>query len=357
MAYSHKWFAGLIILILLGLLYVLAPVLHPFYIAAFLAYLGNPLVERLQSWGISRTLAVLIIFLLSIIAIVLLSLFLIPMLVDQLNTALSKIPDAIDWIQSIGLPWVVQHLQDDLQINIPNLKATLLDSVKDNQDTIAHVAKKISQSGLTALSRIIDIVLIPVVAFYLLRDWHKMVPGIRKMLPRYIEPTVTHLVSTYNEILSAFLRGQLFIMFVLACYYSIGLWFIGLQMALLIGLLAGLLSIIPYLGFGAGIIAAAIAAYVQFHTWMPVVYALIIFGVGHILEGMILTPLLVGDKTGLHPVAVIFAILAGGHFFGLMGALVAVPVAAGLMVLLRFGVEKYLSSRFYRSSHTDTLLP
>jgi predicted PurR-regulated permease PerM len=136
-------------------------------------------------------------------------------------------------------------------------------------------------------------------------------------------------------------------MFMLACYYSLGLWIIGLQTALLIGLLAGLLSIIPYLGFAVGIIVAAIAAYAQFHAWMPVVYALLVFGIGQVLEGMILTPLLVGDKTGLHPVAVIFAILAGGHFFGLVGALIAVPVAAGIMVLVRFGIERYLISRFY----------
>lgn len=349
MTNTHKWLIGLIAISTLVLLYVFAPVLQPFYIAAFLAYLGNPMVERLQCWHVSRTLAVLILFIIGVIGLVLLSLILVPILAKQINTLISKMPLIIDWLQTSALPWITQHLQDDFQIDISNLKATLVDSVRDNQDIIAHYAKQFSKSSLNLLSHIIDIILIPVVTFYLLRDWHKMVPGIQRLLPRYIEPTVTHLVSTYNEILSAFLRGQLFIMFVLACFYSAGLWLVGLQMALLIGLLSGLLSIIPYLGFGAGIIVASIAAYVQFHTWMPVLYVLIVFGIGHVLEGMILTPLLVGDKTGLHPVAVIFAILAGGHFFGLMGALLAVPVAAGIMVLVRFAVDKYLASRVYQA--------
>lgn len=347
MTFRQKWLMGLIVLSALVLLYVFSPVLQPFYIAAFLAYMGNPLVERLQQWHISRTVAVLIIFLLGIILLVLLGLILVPLLVKQLNIAINKIPDAIDWIQTSGLPWLTQHLKNDLQIDVGNLKTTLIHSVKDNQDTIAHLAKKLSQSGLSVIGSIVDIILIPVVTFYLLNDWHKMVPGIRRLLPRSIEPTVTHLTSTYNEILSAFLRGQLLIMFILACYYSLGLWITGLQTALLIGLSAGLLSIIPYLGFAVGIVIAAIAAYVQFHAWMPVIYVLIVFGVGQVLEGMILTPLLVGDKTGLNPVTVIFAILAGGHFFGLVGALIAVPVAAGIMVLIRFGVERYFMSHFY----------
>jgi predicted PurR-regulated permease PerM len=347
MTSAQKWWLAASGVICLLLLYALSSVLRPFLIAAFLAYLGNPLVERLQRWGVSRTLAVFIIFAIGITSVTLLALILVPLLAEQIDMAMDKLPLAIEWAQTSGLPWVMQHLQNDLHINVANLKTTLLHGMRDNQDAIAQVAKKISQSGLSLLSGIIDIILIPVVAFYLLRDWHQMVPGMRAMLPRCIEPTVTRLTIIYNEILSAFVRGQLFIMFVLAGYYAIGLWIIGLQMALLIGLLAGLLSIIPYLGFAAGIVAAALAAYLQFHTWMPVVYALLVFGIGHVLEGMILTPLLVGDKTGLHPVAVIFAILAGGHFFGLVGALVAVPVAAGIMVLLRYGMERYLTSSFY----------
>lgn len=351
MANRQKWFIGIVVVSTLLLLYVLTPVMQPFYIAAFLAYLSNPLVERLERWHVSRTAAVMLIFLLAIIGITLLAFILVPAITRQINMAISKIPDAIDWVQNAGLPWLTQYLRDDWQIDVGNLKATLLQGMQEHQATIAHLVKRLSQSGLGMLMWIINLVLIPVVTFYLLRDWHKMVPGIRRLLPRTIEPTVTYLTSTYNEILSAFLRGQLFIMFLLACYYSFGLWLVGLQTALLIGIFAGLLSIIPYLGFGVGIIAAALAAYIQFHAWMPVVYVLIVFGVGHVLEGMILTPILIGDKIGLHPVAVILAILAGGHFFGLLGALLAIPVAAGIMVLARFAVERYLASDIY-TQHT-----
>lgn len=344
---TQKWLVAGFIGGAILLLYLLGPVLQPFFVAAILAYLGNPLVERMQSWGVSRSIAVAILFLIGAMVLVLLALIIIPILLKEVNNLINQIPDAIAWTQGVGIPWITAHIPADFQMNVSSLKASLLDTVRGNQDVIARVAKKISQSGLSFIGKAIDIILIPVVTFYLLRDWHKMVPGIRRLLPRNIEPTVTQLTNTYNEVLSAFLRGQLLIMFVLGCYYTLGLWVVGLQMALLIGLLAGLLSIIPYLGFGVGIIVAAIAAYVQAHAWMPVIYVVIVFSIGQVLEGMILTPLLIGDKTGLHPVAVIFSILVGGHFFGLVGALIAVPTAAGIMVLIRFATRRYLASRIY----------
>jgi predicted PurR-regulated permease PerM len=176
---------------------------------------------------------------------------------------------------------------------------------------------------------------------------------IKAMLPLRWQPATTRLAGECDEVLSAFLRGQLMIMLALGIIYSCGLWLAGLKLALLIGMLAGLASVVPYLGFVVGIVSASIAALVQFHDWMPLVYVAMVFGVGQMLEGMVLTPLLVGDKIGLHPVAVIFAVLAGGQLFGFVGVLLALPVAAVVMVLLRHAHDNYLQSLFYSEVDND----
>jgi predicted PurR-regulated permease PerM len=203
-----------------------------------------------------------------------------------------------------------------------------------------------------------NFVLVPVVTFYLLRDWDVLVAGVRKLLPPAIEPTVSDLAREIDEVLGAFIRGQFLVMLALGLIYTGGLLAIGLDLAFAIGMLAGILSIVPYLGTLVGVVAALVASTFQFQDFIHPALALAVFGVGQTLEGMVLTPKLVGDKVGLHPVAVIFAVLAGGQLFGFLGILLALPVAAALNVLLRFADAQYRSSHWFfvpkaESENTD----
>jgi len=190
-------------------------------------------------------------------------------------------------------------------------------------------------------------VLIPVVTFYLLRDWDKLVEGIRASIPRKIEPTVSALTREIDEVLGAFIRGQLMVMLALGLIYALGLWLVDLDLAFIIGMAAGLLSIVPYLGTFVGVVAAVIAAVFQFQDLLHTVLVLAVFSVGQSLESMVLTPKLVGDRIGLHPVAVIFAVLAGGQLFGFLGILLALPAASALNVLFLHLNAQYRQSDLY----------
>ena len=204
-----------------------------------------------------------------------------------------------------------------------------------------------TRSGMAFLTALGSLALTPVVAFYMMRDWNDIMAGARAMIPRRVEARVVGLARQCDEVLAAFLRGQLLIMFLLGCIYSTGLFLIGLELALLIGILAGLMSIVPYLGFIVGIAAALLTALFQFQDLMSLVYVALVFGFGQLLEGSVLTPWLVGDRIGLHPVAVIFAVLAGGQLFGFTGILLALPLAAVVMVFVRHLHRSYIASGYY----------
>jgi predicted PurR-regulated permease PerM len=219
----------------------------------------------------------------------------------------------------------------------------------------AAIVGAVSKSGFAGVAWFMNLLLIPVVAFYLLRDWDLLVERIRMLLPRPVEPTISRIARESDTVLGAFLRGQLLVMVVLGLIYSIGLWLVGIDLALLIGMTAGLLSFVPYLGNVVGVIAAVIAALVQYHDVTHVALVLVVFVAGQVLEGMVLTPWLVGDKIGLHPVAVIFAVLAGGQLFGFLGILLALPVASVAMVVLRHAHDRYLASALYGAPGSDPL--
>jgi predicted PurR-regulated permease PerM len=202
---------------------------------------------------------------------------------------------------------------------------------------------------MSLLAWLANLVLIPVVTFYLLRDWDILIARIDELLPRQYQPIVAKLAKDSDDVLASFLRGQFMVMLALGAIYSVGLWFIDLKLALLIGMMAGLVSFVPYLGFILGIIAASVAVLLQTQELMQLIPVFIVFGIGQALEGMVLTPLLVGDRIGLHPVAVIFAVLAGGQLFGFVGILLALPVAAVLAVLLRYAHGQYKSSSIFNN--------
>lgn len=347
MSASDRWYWLLIALVSGFLIYLLAPVLTPFMAAAILAYIGDPLVDRLELYKLPRTLAVIIVFIvLSIIGVVAI-LILVPMLGRQFATLANKLPAYFDVLQNQLIPWINAHLNLNLQFNSDSLKSSLQGHWREAGSLAKTLAGYITHSGVLLVNWLANLILIPVVTFYLLRDWDILVARIREMLPRKSEPVISRLARSSDEVLGAFLRGQLLVMLALATVYSVGLWFAGLELALLIGMLAGLVSFVPYLGFIVGITAAGIAALLQFHDTLHLFYVLIVFAIGQGLEGMVLTPLLVGDRIGLHPVAVIFAVLAGGQLFGFLGVLLALPAAAVIAVILRYLHERYKDSALY----------
>lgn len=358
MSTLHRWQLLGIVVGIGGLLYLLGPVLTPFAVAGLLAYLGDPLVDRLQARGLSRSAAVAIVFAAMTLALLLLPLILVPLLEDQISTLFDKLPLYLGYVRDRMMPFLVERLGID-----PALFSTdqLLSMLKAHWQQAGGVAtsvlKQVSQSGLAIIGWIMNLLLIPVVTFYFLRDWDAMKERLRELLPRHIEGRVVELARQSDEVLSAFLRGQLAVMLALGLIYSIGLWMAGLKLAFLIGMGAGLLSFVPYLGGILGVGGAVIAALVEHRDVIHVVYVLAVFGVGQTLEGFVLTPWLVGDRIGLHPVAVIFAILAGGQLFGFLGVLLALPVTAVLMVILRHVHERYVHSDLYRDAQAPAATP
>ncbi len=348
---SQRWLMLSILAAAAVLMYLLAPVLTPFLAGALLAYMGDPLVDRLEERKLPRTGAVTVVFVgLSVLGLAML-LFLVPLLEQQVAALVRRLPSYLAWVQGHAYPALGSLIGGEAgqEPGLDQLKQIIAEQWQQAGGLVVGLVKHLSASGLAVLGWLANLVLIPVVTFYLLRDWDRLVARIRELLPRGVEPTVVSLASECDQVLASFLRGQLLVMLSLGLIYSVGLWLTGLELALLIGLTAGLLSFVPYLGFILGIGAAAAAVVVQFHDWLHVGYVFAVFGVGQTLEGTVLTPRLVGDRIGLHPVAVIFAVLAGGQLFGFFGVLLALPVAAVAMVLLREFHRRYVGSRLYSS--------
>ncbi|WP_339414327.1 AI-2E family transporter [Pseudomonas sp. EA_35y_Pfl2_R5] len=346
---SHRWIWIVGALLLGGLLYLLAPILSPFLIGILLAYLGDPLVDRLERWKLSRTWGVVVVFALFTLVLVILLLVLVPMLGKQLVRLYELAPQMLDWVQNQALPWIQLKLGlSDGFWRFDQLKAAFSGQMDKTTDIVGMLLSTATASGMALLAWLANLVLIPVVSFYLMRDWDLMVAKLRSLLPRGREGLVVQLFGECHEVLGAFLRGQLLVMLALGVMYATGLMAIGLELGLLIGVLAGLASIVPYLGVFVGIGAALTAGLFQFGPdFYPLMGIAAVFIVGQMLEGMLLTPLLVGDRIGLHPVAVIFAIMAGGQLFGFTGVLLALPVAAVIMVLVRHLHDFYKLSDLY----------
>lgn len=348
MSDSQRWML-LALLVLSGvLLYLLAPILTPFMVGAVLAYIGDPLVDRLEERKLPRTLAVLVVFSLIAFVIALIPFVLLPILERELSMLLSRLPLYLDQLQSILLPWLQSSFGLSIErINMAEIKQILVKNWHNAGGALKTVVASLTSSGLVLVQWATTLVLVPVVTFYLLRDWDHLVAKVHSLIPRYLEERVVMLTKQADEVLGAFFRGQLLVMIALSVIYSAGLWLVGVEFALMIGLIAGIVSFVPYLGFVVGISLAMGAGFFQFGMGMELFYVLLVFAVGQALESMLLTPLLVGDRIGLHPVAVIFAILAGGQLFGFIGVLVALPVAAVIMVLLRYAHHSYKNSGLY----------
>lgn len=350
------WLGGVILLF--AFVYLLHPILTPFLVALLLAYLFDPLVDRLEALGLSRTWGVVAVFALFSVIVMTLLLVLVPMLAKQLLRLYELLPQMLDWLQHTAMPWVQTKLGlADGFWKFDKIKAAITEHMGQTTDIVGIVLSQATASGLALIALLANLVLIPVVSFYLLRDWDLMMAKIRGLLPRDREERAVILAGECHEVLGAFVRGQLLVMVALGVIYSAGLMLIGLELGLLIGMIAGLAAIVPYMGFVIGIGAALVAGLFQFGGDLyPLIGIVAVFMVGQALEGMVLTPLLVGDRIGLHPVAVIFAILAGGELFGFTGILLALPVAAVIMVLVRHVHVLYKDSGIY-SGEDDPIRP
>lgn len=331
------------------LLYLLAPVLMPFLVATLLAYLGDPVVDRLQKYKFPRTAAVSLVFLLIFLVLIALPVIVLPLLEQQMTDLLRKLPLYVQWFQENINGTLVQFFNiDPAAFSQEEIRQALTKYWQQIGGFAGQIFKAMTASGLVLVAIVANAILIPVVTFYLLRDWDILIDKIHKLLPRQYEKKIVELATESDEVLGAFLRGQLTVMLALSVVYAIGLSLTGLDLAILIGLVAGLVSFVPYLGFIVGIVFAGVATYMQFQDFLSLAPVLVVFTLGQLLEGMVLTPKLVGDNIGLHPVAVIFAVMAGGQLFGVVGVLLALPVAAVIVVILRHTLAQYTTSSLYR---------
>lgn len=336
---------GVAALVFLAMLWLLGDVLLPFILGAILAYLLDPLADRLQRAGMARVWAVTVITLAAILALVLASLLVIPTLVQQATALIEITPQLVtqggDWL-SARFPTLVEP-DSPLRGQIADLGAGL-------QARAGALLNTLLGSVLGVLNGLLIIVVVPVVTFYLLLDWDLMVARIDDLLPREHAPTIRRLARESDVTLAAFIRGQALVCLILGTYYAVALAAVGLGFGLVVGAIAGVLTFIPYVGaLVGGLLAIGLALY-QFWgeqwVWILVVWA--IFQSGQFVEGNFLTPKLVGERVGVHPVWLLFALAAFGSLFGFLGLLVAVPVAAVIGVLVRFALGKYKESRLYR---------
>ena len=324
------------------LFYLLAPVLTPFIAAALLAYIGDPLADRLQRLKMPRTLAVVAVFLLTFVVLGLLVILVGPLIRTQVAALLEALPGIVQQVERVWLPSLMDMLNieaaDDIGIG------AFLARYSDMAGSWgAAVLLSVTKSGGALAAAVLSLFLIPILTFYLLRDWDSIMAHLSALIPARQRSIVVTLARETDEVLGAFLRGQLLVMLALAVIYATGLSIVGLQFAIAIGVVSGLVSFIPYLGFVFGIVLAALTVALEPNPLWLMGGVIATFTIAQLIEGSLLTPKLVGDRIGLHPVIIIFAIAAGGQLFGFFGILLALPAAAALSVLVRFTYNRYLT--------------
>jgi predicted PurR-regulated permease PerM len=338
----------------LWLLWLLAPVLTPFVIAAMLGWLGDPLVDRLERTGRSRNTSVALVFSGMALVVAIVLVLLVPLIERQIATLISSLPHYRDWLLRTAVPWLETRTRMEISTWLDFNH--LVELVRTNWERAGGVATTLlgylSRSGFAILGMVANIALLPVLTFFFLRDWDLLIERVGSLIPRAHLEVASRLARESSDVLGAFLRGQFLVMIILGVMYGLGLWGVGLDLGILIGIIAGLLTFVPYLGPASGIILGCIAALVQYGDWQHIAGVLIVFGIGQVIESYWLTPKLVGDRIGLHPAAVIFAVLAGGQLFGFLGMLLALPIAAVANVLLRYAEQRYTHSRLYAGEQT-----
>ena len=336
------------------LLYLLAPILTPFFIAAILAYICDPLVSRMcelnfpRGLKIPRTAAALMVMAALLGLLTMLILIMLPLLQKELNHFMTRLPELLDVARLKLLPFLQEKFDIKLQWDNEVIKGLLTSHWQTAGGAAVKVLPWLSGSGAMVLALLVNVMLIPLVLFYLLRDWQSLLAKIEHAIPRRMHAKVMEIAHEIDSILAEFLRGQISVMILMSSFYVFGLWLTGLEFALPIGVVTGMLVFIPYLGMFTGLALATLAGFTQFEHFSNIVLVWGVFGVGQMLEGMAITPWLVGDRIGLHPLAVIFSLLAFGQLFGFFGLLLALPLSAALLVGLRHASRWYLNSSLYK---------
>jgi predicted PurR-regulated permease PerM len=332
-------------------LWSLGRVLTPFVVAAVLAYALTPLVDRLDELGngrMPRVLAVIVVELLLILALVGLALIVVPVLAKEVPLIREQLPFLFDKFNAMMTPWLEQ-LGITISLDLPSLKAQVLKYLSTNfEDALGSVLSSLRIGGGVALITVGYIVLVPVALFYLLLDWKQVVRRALDLVPPRARPGVDAFTAEADQVLGQYLRGQLLVMLTMAIFYSTGLALFGLDLALPIGIFTGLAMFVPYVGFGIGLVLAVLAGILQFASIKALVMVAAVYGTGQLFEGFYLTPRLVGQRIGLHPLVVIFALLAFAQLFGFVGVLVALPASAVLFVAIRRLRDGYMGSKLYR---------
>ena len=332
----------------IALLWALGPVLSPFLLALTLAYIANPLVERLVARRVPRILAVTLILLSGLGLTVSLALILVPLLRNEITQITTRLPDLVNLISDHLLPWLKERFGLNLHLDVATARQFITEHLGGSGDLAGKVLTGLGSGGLALFTLVANLVLMPVVLFYLLQDWPTLVSHLDRLIPRPWHAHARRVLGDVDSVLSEFLRGELLVMLLLALYYAGALWLAGLTIAIPVGIVTGLLIFIPYVGFTIGFVLALVVALLQFQGFPPILAVLVVYGIGQVLEGFLLTPFLVGERIGLHPLAVIFALMAFGQLFGFVGVLAALPASAALLVGLRELKILYLASPFYK---------
>lgn len=345
---------ALLALLAAFVVWLLAPVLTPFVVAAVLAYALTPVVNRLdRAFGgrVPRLLAVLVVELLLIVAVLAVALLIVPILAKELPLLRDQVPVLFERLNGALTPFLAQF-GIQVSLDVGNIKAFVLKYLNANfEDIFGSVMASLKIGGSVAFAVIGNAVLIPVALFYLLMDWDRFVATLVKVVPQRLRASYDSFTIEADAVLGQYLRGQLLVMMILAVYYSIALALFGLDLALPIGVFTGLAIFVPYLGFGLGLILATLAGLLEFAgtdgPGKAMLMVAVVYGLGQVVESLYLTPRLVGERIGLHPLAVIFALLAFGQMFGFVGVLIALPASAVLLVAIRRAWTGYLASRLY----------
>lgn len=331
-------------------LWLLGPVLTPFVVAAVLAYALTPLVNKLDAMSqgrLPRLVAVVVVELLFIVAALSLVLLIVPIVAKEIPLVREQVPLLLDRITHGLTPWLAQF-GIKVSLDAGSLKALALTYLNANYDDMfVSLLSSIKLGGSVALAILGNAVLIPVALFYLLMDWDKFIARVLELVPLPMRGAFDSFTNEADSVLGQYLRGQLLVMLAMAIFYALGLALFGLDLALPIGIFTGLAMLIPYLGFGIGLILAVLAGLLQFASIKAIVMVAVVYGIGQLVESLILTPRLVGERIGLHPLAVIFALLAFGQVFGFVGVLIALPVSAVLLVAIRRIKQRYMTSKLY----------
>ncbi|MDH3646200.1 MAG: AI-2E family transporter [Gammaproteobacteria bacterium] len=339
---------NLLIVVAVGwLVFLLAPILTPFVAAFLIAYIGDPLVDSFEKLKLSRALSVVLFFILLTIVLSAVVILVAPLVRTQASALFERLPGYVQWVESQILPLVMKWTGFEVEGGNLGLGPFLAEYGSSAATWIGEALARVTRSGAALVGLFVNLLLLPVLTFYLLRDWDRMIAAIGELLPTRSKKKVLAVAAEADKALGGFLRGQVLVMLALATLYSVGLWAVGIDYALAIGVVSGIVSFVPYLGLIVGLLLAGLAAVAQVQSLAALIGVVIVFVVAQLIEAMFLTPRLVGDRIGLHPVLVIFAVMAGGQLFGFFGVLLALPAAAVGSVVARFAYQHYFFPRLY----------